>query len=33
MFTLTREAITGQLRPGAPAEISARLQTFYRINA
>lgn len=33
MFTLTREAIAGQLRPGAPAEIIALLQTFYRINA
>lgn len=33
MFALTREAIAGQLRPGAPAEIIALLQTFYRINA
>lgn len=33
MFTLSREAIAGQLRPGAPAEIIALLQTFYRINA
>ena len=33
MFSLTREAIGGRLMPGAPAEIMALLQTFYRINA
>ena len=33
MFALTREAIAGRLAPGAPAEIMALLQTFYRINA
>jgi hypothetical protein len=33
IFALTREAIGGRLEPGAPAEIMALLQTFYRINA
>jgi hypothetical protein len=33
MFALTREAIEGRLKPDAPAEIMALLQTFYRINA
>jgi len=32
MFTLTHEAISGQLKPGAPAEILTLLATFYRIN-
>jgi len=33
IFALTREAISGQLKQGAPAEILALLTTFYRINA
>ncbi|MBA2590683.1 MAG: BLUF domain-containing protein [Alphaproteobacteria bacterium] len=33
LFALTREAIAGRLKPDAPAEIMALLQTFYRINA
>ena len=33
MFSLTRDAIAGRLKPNAPAEIMALLQTFYRINA
>jgi hypothetical protein len=32
MFALTREAISGQLKLGAPAEIVTLLTTFYRIN-
>ena len=32
MFAITRDAIGGKLKPGAPAEILALLQTFYRIN-
>ncbi len=32
MFALTRDAIGGRLKPDAPAEIMALLQTFYRIN-
>ena len=31
--SLTRDAIDGKLKPGAPAEIMALLKTFYRINA
>lgn len=33
MFVLTQDAIAGRLSPGAPAEIMALLQTFYRINS
>lgn len=33
MFALTRDAIDGKLKPGAPAEIMALLKTFYRINS
>ncbi|MFO1247604.1 MAG: BLUF domain-containing protein [Alphaproteobacteria bacterium] len=33
MFELTRNAIDGKLKPGAPAEIMALLKTFYRINS
>jgi hypothetical protein len=33
MFEITRDAIDGKLKPGAPAEIVGLLQTFYRINA
>jgi Sensors of blue-light using FAD len=33
MFAISRDAIDGKLKPGAPAEILALLRTFYRVNS
>ena|SRR6185312_13282876 len=33
IFAITRDAIAGKLKPGAPLEIMALLTTFYRVNS
>lgn len=33
IFFITRDAIAGKLKPGAPLEIMALLTTFYRVNS